>query len=215
MNYAGKIITFEGPNGAGKSTQAGLLVEVLLGMGQRVHAIKYPEYETPTGQLIRAYLNGEFGPKEQLFDFAAMLYAADRMKNKPRYDEWLTAGDTIVHDRYRESNWGIQTALFDDPQEREQRLKWLLELEKGLYPSDVVFYLDVPVDDAVQLMRSRKLLDFHETDVDFMRRCETRYRELATRFSWHHIVCVEDGALRSREAIHAEVLAHLGFRKSL
>ncbi len=206
MNWSGKIITFEGTNGAGKSTQAKLFVDELTRRGQKVHFIKYPQYETPTGALIGRYLKGEFGPKEELFEFSAFLFAADRAKNKQLYRDLLSQGYVIVHDRYRESNWGIQTALFEDHKVADQKLNWLIEMEKDMYASDVVIYLHMPTDMSVELMKSRQQLDKHEQDKAFMLACERRYGELASRFGWCKVECLVEGRLKSKEVIFGEIL---------
>ena len=206
MNSRGRIITFEGINGVGKSTQAHLLAKSLEKAGHRVRLIKYPQYDHPVGELIRRYLHGEFGAKEKLFDFAAMLYAADRAQNISLYDELLSAGVTIIHDRYREASWGILTSLFDDPAVRDDKLEWLLLLEKHLPPSDLVLYLDLPVDAAYQQMALRELWDTHETDRSFMEACKMRYDELSTRFGWVRMAGMAGGQLKTTEQRQLEIM---------
>jgi len=207
MDLHGKIITIEGPNAAGKATQTKLLVEALKGKGYKVEFFAYPEYETPTGQLIRRYLEGEFGDKEALFEFAAFLYAADRAKNQPFYRPILERGGVIVHDRYQESNWAIQTALFHDPEVQEEKLQWLIGLEKYLLPSDHVYYLDVPAQVSLKLMQERGDQDKHELDTAFLFATEVRYQELSERFGWHRVACTDRaGDLLPREEIHQNLM---------
>ena len=202
----GRIITFEGINGVGKTTQAHLLARALEDAGNQVRLIKYPQYEAPVGELIRRYLKGEFGPKEKLFDFAAMLYAADRAQNTSLYEELLSSAVTIIHDRYKEANWGILTALFPDPAVREEKLQWLLTLEKHMPSSDLVIYLDLPVEDAYQQMALRELWDTHEVDRSFMQACKERYDELSLRFRWVRIAGLSGNIIKSTEDKQKEIL---------
>jgi dTMP kinase len=211
MNLHGKIITLEGPNASGKETQAKMLKKHLTGLGFKVHLLHYPEYESSTGQLIKQYLNGDFGDKENLFEFAAFLYAADRARNQVKYHKWLADGDVIIHDRYMESNWAIQTALFDDPEIQEQKLQWLRSLEQFAVPSDLVFYLDVPGAISLKLMEARGGMDQHELDVLFVYAVEARYQELSRRFGWHRIQCTDRAGtgLLPKEEIHQNILTLL------
>jgi len=211
MNLHGKVITLEGPNASGKETQAKLLKKHLTAQGYQVKLFHYPEYETPTGQLIRRYLNGEFGDKEHLFEFAAFLYAADRAKNQERYRDLLTKGTVIINDRYMESNWAIQTALFQDPEDQETQLQWLRSLEAYAVPSDYVFYLDVPGQVSLQLMEARGGRDPPDLDVLFVYAVEGRYQELSRRFGWHRIQCTDPAGkqLLPKEEIHRNLIALL------
>jgi dTMP kinase len=213
----GWIITIDGANGAGKATQAGLLFDYMQKQGKRVAKYSYPEYDTPTGDLIKRYLNGEFGSKEELLGFGCMLYGADRIKNKTRYKEQLEAGTVIINDRFMESNWGIQGGLhFGDPT-WYPKLEWMMELEKGMYHSDLVIYLDVPPETTIRLMEERKLqvgreLDIHEKDVEFVEACSRGYRQLVDHFEhWHAIRCVDEQAnMRSRQEIAADIAGLVG-----
>lgn len=207
MDLHGTIITMEGPNAAGKETQTRLLIGYLRGKGYDVHHFAYPEYNTPTGELIKRYLSGEFGSKESLVEFAAYLYAADRAKNQALYRHLLGEGAVIVNDRYQESNWVFQTALIPDPEEQEKVLQWLRQIESQLLPSNYVFYLDVPAEISITLTEKRGGQDTHESDKAFMRACEVRYQELSRRFGWHRVQCVDrKRELLSVEEIHANLV---------
>jgi dTMP kinase len=211
MNLRGKVITLEGPNASGKETQAKLLKKHLTAQGYKVRLHHYPEYASPTGELIRRYLNGAFGDKENLFEFAAFLYAADRAKNQEAYRDHLAAGGVIVNDRYMESNWAIQTALFQDPEAQEAKLQWLRTLEDYAVPSDYVFYLDVPGQLSLKLMEARGGMDQHELDVLFVYAVEARYQELSRRFGWHRVQCTDRTGeqLLPKDEIHRNLVALL------
>ena len=77
---------------------------------------------------------------------------------------------------------------------------------------DLVLYLDVPVEFTAQLMRHREAetnthADIHEQDLAYLRTCREMGRYAADYYGWKRIRCVENGALRSIEAIHEEIYA--------
>jgi len=202
---SGKIITIEGNNGSGKQTQAELLKQKVTSQ-----LFSYPEYETATGVVISSYLQGDFGPKEDLFEFAALLYAADRMKNKGECEQLLADENLIINDRYKESSWAILGSLFAEKQIRSGKIAWMQELEKDMPSSDLVIFLDMPWETAFELIRDGRVaqgqpMDTHEIDRDFLQRCEQTYRELAEEFGWEKIDCVQEGKLRGKEEIGSEV----------
>ena len=84
------LIAFEGLDQSGKETQARLLRARLEQDGRKVHAVSFPDYETPIGQEIAARSHGErdFAP-----DVMQLLYVANRFEFKPRLDSWLADGE--------------------------------------------------------------------------------------------------------------------------
>ena len=211
---SGKIITIEGNNGSGKQTQAKLLCHKVKSQKLKVNCqlFSYPEYETSTGAVISRYLKGDFGPKEDLFEFAALLYATDRVKNKQSYEQLLESGTIILNDRYKESSWAILGSLAKDKEQRAEKIAWMQELERDMPDSDLVIFLDMPWQTAYQLIEEGRVkngqpMDTHEIDQGFLQRCEETYCELAEQFGWVKIDCVREGKLREKEEISEEVWA--------
>lgn len=199
----GLVITIEGANGSGKETQTRLLQERLQQRGYGVKVFHYPEYDSATGELLKKYLAGELGEKEDLLELSCLLFAADRLKNKPVYSQWLSAGGIILNDRYQESNWAIQGALIKDLDKRRELIGWMQTLEVGMPASDIVLYLQVPPEVSWGLLQRRaqergERLDEHEADKDFLVATHRQYKELSSRYShWNVVNCAPNNKLLS------------------
>lgn len=200
----GTFIVIEGLDASGKATQAERLVERLERKGEDVRHVAFPAYDTAFGSLVRNYLDGEYGDKDELpVELRALLYAADRYQFKHDFAEFLAAGGVIVADRYSQSNYAFQT-VDAHPEERDALVDWMKTVEARLPQPDVHIFLDTPPEVARDLMADRER-DQHEADLAFQRKVYERYRELAEEDGWHVVEAVEGGSLRSRDAIHADI----------
>lgn len=199
----GTFIVIEGLDASGKATQAERLVERLEQEGEDVRHVAFPAYETAFGSLVRDYLKGAYGDKEELpVEIRALLYAADRYQFKHDFSTFLDEGGVIVADRYSQSNYAFQTV--DAGEEQDALLEWMKRVESRLPQPDAHIFLDTPPTVARKLMADRDK-DQHEADLAFQRKVHERYRELATEEDWHIVEAVAEGELRSKDAIHADI----------
>jgi len=166
------LIAFEGLDQSGKETQARHLRAVLERGGRRVHALSFPDYETPIGAEIARALAGEreFGP-----DVLQLLYVANRMEYKPRIDRWLAAGDVVVCDRYRASSLAYGEAQGVD-------ITWLDDVQRVLPQADVTVLLDIAPETAVA--RKADGRDRFERDLSLLARVRASYRRQAAAPTW-------------------------------
>ena len=213
---AGRLIVFEGTDGSGKSTQFRLLCDRVSAMGLDFRKLVFPQYSEPSSALIRMYLGGEFGrdPGDVSPYAASAFYAVDRYASlKKSWGEYYMEGGLILTDRYTTSNAVHQSAKCT-PEQRPDFLAWLDDFEHnklGLPRADLVLYLDMPTQQAVQLLRSRESAtntqaDIHELDADYLATCRDSALQAAKLLGWHVISCVDDkGALRAIDEIHQEV----------
>jgi dTMP kinase len=218
---SGKLVVIDGADGAGKATQVALLAAELHDVGFEVETLDFPQYTNNTfGRLLRECLDGKRG------DFigvdphiASTLYAADRFESKPKIEGWLREGKIVVLDRYVSANMLHQGAKIDDAATMEQFLSWIDSVEHGIFGlprPDIILYLDVPYTFRQRLKReavaehkhgSAVLLDQAESNQDHQERAEMQAQRLvASLNSWHRISCIENDAMRSREAIHGDVV---------
>jgi dTMP kinase len=209
------LIVFEGIDGAGKHTQITRLAATLAERKLPFEIISFPAYDTFFGRLIERYLNGEFGPLDQVDPhFSAMLFAGDRLKQKDRMLAALSAGKTLLLDRYVASNLAHQGARVPREQ-REGFLDWLRKLEYGAYElplEDLVLYLRLEADEAQHRARQRAgngHADLHETSLHHLAAAAAIYDDLARGDNWITIDCVEPatGKPRSPDEVQALVLA--------
>ena len=96
------LVVLEGLDGAGKSTQVRKLRKYLESVCGDVDYIHFPRYDSPVyGSLISRFLRGDFGDIDSVHpQLVALLYAEDRHQAAPQMKAALSAGKTILLDRY-------------------------------------------------------------------------------------------------------------------
>ena len=215
----GKLIVIEGTDGSGKSTQFRLLTEAVEGLGYEFRKLVFPQYSEDSSALIRMYLGGQFGTKPSDVNAyaASAFYAVDRYASyKKVWGEWYEQGGLVLSDRYTTSN-AVHQASKEPEERRKEFLGWLYEFEYdrlGLPRPDLTIYLDVPTEYTEKLMRSREAAtgtsaDIHEQDLTYLATCRKMGKTAAEYYGWTVIDCVRDGAMRSIEDIHQEILGHV------
>ena len=132
---------------------------------------------------------------------------------KKVWGEYYEQGGLVLTDRYTTSN-AVHQAVKCAPQEREAFLRWLDDFEHdklGLPQPDLVLYLDMPTERAVELLRHREAAthtkaDIHELDTGYLAACRDSALQAAQLLGWKVIPCVNaQGEVRSVEEIHEEI----------
>ena len=187
----GKIIAIEGPDKAGKMTQSKLLVDSLKGSSRASVVMDFPDYSTPIGMEIRAFLDGK---RDYSNELKHMLMSANRWERKREIESLVKNGTIVVINRYYQSNlvYGISNGL---------NIDWLLNLDKGMPKEDITVVLDVNLSTA--LLRSQKL-DLFERNQKLLLDVNKNYNELAQRFNWKIIK-----GDNNRERVHQDILSLL------
>lgn len=216
----GKLIVVEGLDGSGKNTQSEKLAERLKAAGANVLKASFPNYDSPSGELIKQYLSGEFGKTADSVNpyAASSLFAVDRFASyKTGWGATYEAGGIVVADRYTTSNAIHQCSKL--PEERwEDFLKWLFDYEYGLMgipAPDAVVYLRVDPEVSQRLMSKRynddeSRKDIHERDVEYLKRSAKAAAYCAERLGWRTIECSSGGEMRSIGDIAADVAGAVG-----
>jgi dTMP kinase len=211
----GKLIVIDGGDGSGKTEQTRLLVERMRQEGLTVGTLSFPRYETPTGKVVRAYLDGAFGPAATLHAHqASILYAVDRWASFMEGDfDGLARGEHLIANRYVASNMGHQGSKIDSAVDRNVFFKWNDDLEHGFYGiprPDLNLILHVPAETSVQLIEGRGVVaDGHE-NLPHLKRAEATYLELARSFpNFRLIECVVEDRLLAIDEIHELVWAEV------
>ena len=212
----GRLIVFEGTDGSGKSTQFARLCARLDGMGRDYQRLVFSQYDQPSSALIRMYLGGEFGtrPADVNPYAASAFYAVDRYASlKKVWGSYYQGGGLVLTDRYTTSN-AVHQAVKCPPEDRADFLNWLDDFEHnklGLPRPDLVLYLDMPTQRAVELLRSREAsthtkADIHELDTGYLSACRDCALQAARLLGWRVVPCVDqEGKLRSISEIHQEI----------
>lgn len=212
----GKLIVLEGTDGSGKSTQFARLCRRLEEEGRPFERIIFPQYDKPSSALVRMYLNGEFGHRpEDVNPYAASaFFAVDRYASfKQVWGKKYQEGALVLSDRYTTSN-AVHQASKLPAGEREAFFRWLFDFEcdkLGLPRPDLVLYLDMPTQRAVENLRRRESSthtsgDIHEVDTDYLTLCRETALQAARCLGWCTISCVDAaGGVRPVEEIHEEI----------
>lgn len=214
----GKLIVIEGTDCSGKETQSNLLVKNLNLLGINSICLSFPMYNTPTGRIIGEAFLGKGKDNKSWFKegsvkvdpkIASLYYAADRKYNFDIIKDYLEKGYYVIIDRYVSSNMAHQGAKIDDPEERFNLFNWIDKLEYwllGLPKPDITFFLHMPYNYSLELMKNRNELDENEKDEEYQRNSIKAYLELSTLYGWKVINCIKEDELKSIEEINKEIL---------
>lgn len=163
-----KIIEIEGIDGAGKTTLVRNLENFYEAAGKRVLSIKFPDYgETPTGKLIRQWLNKEWTTGDEVRDafIHQCLQIVNRLDLLPARED-LEKYDLLLLDRYYTSTliYGEMDGL--DP-------TWLRHICHQLPAPDHTILLQISVEESFRRRPERS--DRYEERKDHMQRVLDAY----------------------------------------
>jgi len=216
MRKPGRLIVLEGIDGSGKSTHFQWLCRNLIQKKIPFQQLTFPQYQELSSTLVRMYLKSAFGahPGDVNPYAASTFYAVDRYAAwKQKWGGWYQTGQLILSERYTTSNMVHQGSKLP-PEERTAFFDWLSDFEyrkMGLPEPDLVVYLDIPVEMALQLLRAREAAahttgDIHETDTAYLTRCHETAQSAVQYGHWKTISCVDaDGRLRSESAVQQNI----------
>lgn len=184
----GKIIALEGPDKAGKMTQSKLLVDSLRKSGRISVVMDFPDYSTPIGVEISAFLEDK---RDYPNEVKHMLMSANRWERKREIESLVKTGTIVVINRYYQSNlvYGISNGL---------NIDWLLNLDKGLPKEDIAIVINI--SPSTVTLRTEKL-DLFERNEKLLLAVNKNYSKLAKQFSWKII-----SGDNSKEQVHQDIL---------
>ncbi|HVM69588.1 MAG TPA: hypothetical protein VM204_07110 [Gaiellaceae bacterium] len=169
LQHVGLLVAIEGIDGSGKGTQAGLLRERAEREGLRVATFSFPRYGANLfADACGRYLNGEWAGAPP--EFAALLYAGDRLAARDELEEAVRASDVVVLDRYVASNLAHQGANAE-PERREQVVSWIADVEFGVYRlprPQLTVLLELPVERAREQVRRKAPRDYTQLAEDVL-----------------------------------------------
>lgn len=216
----GKLIAIEGIDGSGKTTQVELLKQALASprsvnmnvasQSQILQILSFPRYEENVyGKLIKKYLEGRFGTSGEVNPYLmALVFSGDRVLAKPQIDSWLSEGKTVIVNRYVSSS-KAHLGAHVPYEKREEFINWLDELEyhtNGLPKEDFTILLTVDPKIGQQNVLSGKP-DIHEKNLKHLEEAYKIYLELAKKENnWYVVDCMKDGAMKTQENIHQEIM---------
>ena len=211
----GRLVVVEGLDGSGKSTQVEMLIDKLKGINVELKNLDFPCYDDNSSIFVKMYLDGEFGKNSSDISCygASMFYAADRYVSFLKgWGADYKSGTSFVANRYTTSNAVHQMSKLSE-EEWDDYLTWLFDFEYvklSLPAPDLVVFLDVDPNISRRMMLGRyngnkELLDIHEKDLDYQRRCQKAAMYCCKTMGWKVINCSKDNEIRDKERISEEL----------
>lgn len=216
----GKLIVIEGTDSSGKETQTRKLYERLEKEITNVRKLSFPNYKSPACEPVKMYLAGAFG--DNALDInpypVSTMFAIDRYASyKMEWEKFYQDGGIIVTDRYTTSNMIHQASKIESIDKKNEYLDWLEELEyskMGIPRPDLIIFLNMPTETAAELMAQRKnkitgedIKDIHEKDISYLKKSYENACNIAKKYNWLEIKCVENGRLKTIDEIGEEIFS--------
>lgn len=214
----GKLIIIEGVDGSGKTTQVKMLEELLVAKGKKVKCVKFPNYQSPTGQLVNSYLKNEFGPASELDPrLSCALYALDRAAHKEHLKRYIEKYDYVLLDRYFYSNIALQGSKENVSYETIRDFVLELEAEQIDLPIGKVIWLNYNSgESAKERLKERREdsgtgvpLDGHESDELYMERVTGTYKVMAGELGFSEVRAFENNGTRKTPVCLANEIERL------
>ncbi len=213
-----KIIVIEGVDSSGKATQSQLLAKRLENDGKPVISVEFPNYKSDSSSVVKMYLNGDFGldPNSVSPYAASTFFAVDRFSSvNGEWKDYFSNGNIVIADRYTTSNMVHQASKIANIEEKSKFLDWLYDFEYNvlsLPQPDLVIFLDMPVENARQLMAQRankidnsSVKDIHERNESYLQQSYDNACFVAEKYGWKIVKCAADGKVRTIEDISDEI----------
>ena len=216
----GKLIAIEAIDGAGKELQSNLLENYLKNNNKKVKKISFPNYTSKSSELVKMYLNGDFGKNSQDISpyIASVFFACDRYASyMTEWKNFYMDNDTIIIcDRYVSSNIIHQSQKYDDLNEREDYINWLYNFEyniMNLPKPDITIYLDIEFEISLNSIKNRKSnnknIDIHENDILHLKKSYDICQFLKKSENWVSIKSSENKEFLDKNIIHNNVIKKL------
>ena len=183
------IIVIEGGDQAGKLTQSNMLQKALRKRKIKTQLFHFPDYTTPIGKEIRAYLDGKRKFPPQVIH---CLLSANRWEKLEQIKKAQEKKSVLIMNRYYQSNliYGKANGMKE---------KWLESLDSGLPKADLVILLDVTQKESFRRQKTNR--DKFEKNQGFSQKISKIYLTIAKKKHWKII-----DASKSKQEIHYEIL---------
>lgn len=219
----GKLIVVEGTDCSGKETQTNNLLNYLE-QKCSVKKFSFPNYNSPTGKIVGGpYLGKQNislcwfkeGATNVPAKVASLYFAADRLYNIKEIKETLEQGTNVILDRYVYSNMAHQGGKLHSEKEREELFEFIKKLEFDLLElpePEIKIFLHLSNDGAKILRAKRSAsesLDEHEKDEQHLINAEQTYIQLAKKFDFYTIECMEQDRIKTIDEISNEIYEYI------
>ncbi len=167
----GRLITFCGLDGCGKTTMIRRLFDEL----ESTHSIfltKQPTNAVRKSEIFRNYMDC---PDHNAFDYRSLslLAASDRLQHVNKVIEpAMQHGGIVLSDRY------FYSCLANLRARGFEKDDWIYEIAGSVIKPDLAFFFDVPVEVAMDRVRSRPEEKNRYIDIDLQYRLRKEYVDI-------------------------------------
>lgn len=166
------LIAIEGIDGSGKATWAKKIKDRLTEQHRMSKIISFPDYDSPSGNVIRQYLNGDIKTTDPYT--VGCMYALNRATFFPEWKPDYDNGVIIIADRYVESNFYYSAPLI-----KRKRLNYHRELSRyrkcfdyleyegtRLPRPNLTIYFNIDPEDSRPFRKIRQLKSGTDRDIN-------------------------------------------------
>lgn len=194
----GLLIIFCGLDGCGKTTMIRRLASYLQEQGRPVLLTRQPTSMLRETQIFRTFMDQS---DHTSYDYRclSLMAAGDRIQHVNKVIlPALKAGQCVISDRYLYS-WIANLRARGYTRDR-----WIGEVASHMLRPDLAFFIDVPVQVAVERVRSRPAEQDRYIDMELQYNLRRQYRRIAAQNKGILL-----SSLDSEDAVFAEVLQHI------
>ena len=190
------IIEVEGLDKSGKNSQSELLYQALSERGYNVQKSEFHRYDTPTGQLIRKFLDGEYQPNQLAIE---CIMAADKYAQLDWFEELKKSTDILILDRYLTSQFVYSSANGVD-------VDFILNLLEDMPAPNFHIFLDIEPEESMKRKGKWGENDKYESDQELLTRVREKYLRIMELEQEDGKALILDGT-KPIDELHQEILA--------
>jgi dTMP kinase len=175
------FIVIEGIDGSGKTTIIKELYKYCTDIIKaKTIRIKFPQYESPYGQIISKYLNNEYRSDLEPW-IINTLFDCDKFNYKIILKHLLENNDIVIADRYILSNIAYSCARLKNIQKSETVIDQLVYLNTKIFElpvPDITFIMDIDLENYLKIKNLREVTrgnDILENDLELLDNCRSSY----------------------------------------
>lgn len=193
------FVVIDSIDGGGSETQGNLVTEKLKAKGLTVDLRRYPNYDSPVGQMIRKFL---YETNDLRVEQQFLLFGLQHVSDAPIIKENSEEG-IVIADRYFTTSIVYQSlkGLSEDV---------ILQFAKdfGIMQPDISFFLDVTPETAFKWKHGEdKELNHWEKDLAFIKETYEKYNDLVDRNVFGNWVRVPGE--RNKEEIADDIVSQI------
>lgn len=189
------IIEVEGLDKSGKKSQSDLLYKALYERGYNVEKSEFHRYETPTGELIRKFLDGEYQVNQLAIE---CIMAADKYAQLDWFNQIKETTDVLILDRYLTSQFVYSKA-------NGVEIDFTLNLLEHMPAPDFHIYLDVSPEESMRRKGKWGENDKYESDLELLTEVRNHYLRVMQLEEEDGFAVVLDGT-KPVDVLHEEIL---------